>query len=107
MQRTLDSAFSAHLKRLIDIVFMNFQQKKKTDDYELFLGKSGKNAILGTLEPVRATREWVTKVVPLALDHLAGFYEAENFENLMETVMQSMLSGGSGHMIERNIGFLG
>jgi hypothetical protein len=53
MQRYLDSMLSYHLQKAIEIVQRNFQMKKKSDDYELFLGKSGKNAFLGPIEKIR------------------------------------------------------
>ena len=51
MQRYLDSMFSHdHLAKIVEIVHRNFMLKKKSDDYELFLGKSGKNLIMGPPE---------------------------------------------------------
>ncbi len=46
--------FSHHLQKIIEIVYRNFQMKKKSDDYELFLGKQGKNMIIGPPEKIKA-----------------------------------------------------
>jgi hypothetical protein len=54
MQRYLDSMFHSHIQSVIKIVHRNFQLKKKSDDYELFLGKSGKNIIAGPIEKIKA-----------------------------------------------------
>jgi hypothetical protein len=39
-----------HITSIVDIVRRNFMLKKKTDDYELFLGKQGKNVLVGAPE---------------------------------------------------------
>lgn len=36
--------------------------KKKSDDYELFLGKQGKNMIIGPPEKIKAYQDWTALV---------------------------------------------
>jgi len=45
---------------LIHIIHRNFINKKKSDDYELFLGKSGKNIFIGQEEQIKPFQEWTT-----------------------------------------------
>ena len=87
MQRYLDQMFNqTHLSKIIEIVHRNFMLKKKSDDYELFLGKSGKNLILGPPEKHKPHRDWVNLVMKLSLEHFAkNLGDSENFEVILDT----------------------
>lgn len=39
MQRYIDQTLHSHFLKIIEVVNRNFIGKKKSDDYELFLGK--------------------------------------------------------------------
>jgi hypothetical protein len=45
--------------------------KKKSDDYELFLGKSGKNLILGPPEKHKHCKDWINIVMRFNLEHFS------------------------------------
>lgn len=75
MQRYLNSMMHQHLQKIVEIVFRNFQMKKKSDDYELFMGKSGKNMIIGPQEKIKTFQDWVTLVMKFNLDHISPLYE--------------------------------
>ena len=60
-----------HLSKIIEIVHRNFMLKKKSDDYELFLGKSGKNLIMGPAEKHKAYKDWVNLVLKFNLEHFS------------------------------------
>ncbi len=77
--------FHSHIQSVIKIVHRNFQLKKKSDDYELFLGKSGKNIIAGPIEKIKAYQTWASEVLKFNLEHLSSIYEQDNFETLMDT----------------------
>ena len=79
--------------------------KKKSDDYELFLGKSGKNMIMGPAERIKAYHNWMTLVLKFNMDHLSMVYEQENFEVIMDTSINMIV--GSIDKPEKNLGFLG
>lgn len=85
MQRYLDKMLNSHFEKVVEIVFRNFQLKKKSDDYELFLGKSGKNLLLGPADRIKAFQDWSTVVMKFSLNHVAPFFEQDNYENLMDT----------------------
>ena len=38
---------SKHINKIVDLVYRNYDQKEKSDEYEMFLGKSGKNKLEG------------------------------------------------------------
>ena len=74
-----------HLSKMIDIVHRNFMLKKKSDDYELFLGKSGKNMILGPAEKHKPYQDWVNLVLKFNLEHLAkSMADPENYEVVLQ-----------------------
>lgn len=39
-----------HITKIVDLVYRNFDMKEKSDEYEMFLGKSGKNKLEGKEE---------------------------------------------------------
>lgn len=105
LQRYLDQMFHFHLAKVVEIVYRNFQMKKKSDDYELFLGKQGKNVILGPVEKVKIFQDWASQVLKYNLDHVSPLFEQDNFENLMDT--DANIIQGNSDKVERNLGFLG
>ena len=40
--------------------------KKKSNDYELFLGKSGKNFIIGPQEKVKFYQDWINQAMKIS-----------------------------------------
>ena len=80
--------------------------KKKSDDYELFLGKSGKNYIIGSPEKIKTYQDWVNLAFKFSLEHLAPIYEQENFENIIDISILEM-SKQNTDKIEKNLLFLG
>eukprot|EP00347_Sterkiella_histriomuscorum_P020361 403338103 len=105
LQRYLDSMFSHHLQKIIEIVYRNFQMQKKSDDYELFLGKSGKNYIIGPPEKMKIYQDWVSQVFKFSLEHLGQLYEQENMENMLDICLNEL--NQNHEKVEKNIGYLG
>ena len=79
--------------------------KKKTDDYELFLGKQGKNVLVGAPEKFQHLRDWTTQIVPNEKRHLAPLFQTDNYDNLIDSVTSVCILNGS--KAERNLGYLG
>jgi hypothetical protein len=105
MQRYLDSMFSQdHLSKIIEIVHRNFMMKKKSDDYELFLGKSGKNLIMGPAEKYKAYKDWVNLALKFNLEHFSkSFGDSDNYDVMLDICMKEI----KGEPIsEKNVGFL-
>jgi|LauGreDrversion4_2_1035121.scaffolds.fasta_scaffold1343254_1 hypothetical protein len=94
-----------HLRRIISIVSRNFQLKKKSDDYELFLGKSGKNVIIGPAEKIKKYHDWMNVVLKYNMEHINTLYEQENFEIIMDTCISTIV--GSKERVDKNLGYLG
>jgi hypothetical protein len=51
----------------MEVIFRNFEMKKKSDDYEMFLGKSGKNIIIAPHKKIKVYRDWAMKVLQIHL----------------------------------------
>ncbi len=79
--------------------------KKKSDDYELFLGKSGKNFIIGPPEKIKAYQDWTNQVMKFSMSHIAPIFEQENIENLMDISINELNS--NVEKIEKNVTYLG
>jgi hypothetical protein len=93
-----------HLSKIIEIVHRNFMLKKKSDDYELFLGKSGKNLILGPPEKHKPHRDWVNLVMKLSLEHFAkSLGDSENFEVILDTCIREVQGE---QLSEKSLGYL-
>jgi len=69
IQRHLDSSFLRHLKAMVAVVARNHSLKAKSDEFELFLGKSGKNVFFGPRTILKEVKEWCLKVNPCSLSH--------------------------------------
>ncbi len=76
---------------MIEIVHRNFILKKKSDDYELFLGKSGKNLIMGPAEKHKPYMDWINLVLKFNLEHFAkGMGDPENYGVIIEQCMREI-----------------
>ncbi len=86
-------------------MYRNFQLKKKSDDYELFLGKSGKNMILGPPPRHKAYQDWIKLVMKFTLEHFSKVMsDSENVEIVIDTCVASVR--GIGEIVKKNIEFL-
>jgi hypothetical protein len=78
--------------------------KKKSDDYELFLGKSGKNMILGPPEKHKPYKDWINLALKLNLEHFSKtFGDTENFEVILDTCVKEIQGE---EITEKNVLFL-
>lgn len=89
----------------MQVVQRNFLLKKKTDDYELFLGKQGKNSLQGPPEKVQPYRDWVRQVLPHSMSHIAAILQQDNLDNLLDSC--ASVCTGDEAKAERNLGYLG
>jgi len=95
----------SHLGQIVQVLQRNFLLKKKTDDYELFLGKQGKNLLQGPPDKVQPYRDWASKLVTHTMSHIAAILSQDNFDNIVDSC--SSVCIGDEDRGERNLGYLG
>ena len=77
---------SKHINKIVDLVYRNYDQKEKSDEYEMFLGKSGKNKLEGKEDFIENYR--------LCINHskcqikFQNLLSQENTENFMATSLE-------------------
>ena len=75
-----------HIQKIVDLVYRNFDQKEKSDEYEMFLGKSGKNKLEGREDLLDMYKFHINRMSPQ--NKLSGVLVTENIENYMATCIE-------------------
>ena len=75
-----------HIDKVVDLVKRNFDQKDKSDEYEMFLGKSGKNKLEGKEDYIDYYKNFSEIIIKN--HYLKDIFEADNFDNFMTTSVE-------------------
>jgi hypothetical protein len=81
---------------IVDLVWKNYEQKEKSDEYEMFLGKSGKNRLEGKDDLLEIYKYYVTTIKPKS--QFFDVFTVENLENYMVTSL-AYLEGQYGKVM--------
>ena len=72
-----------HITKIVHLVQRNFDQKDKSDEYEMFLGKSGKNKLEGKEDYVEYYKTFANNVV--TNHYFKNIFETDNLDNYITT----------------------
>jgi len=95
MKRYYNPLFKDHIKSIIGLVHKNYELKEVSDEFELFLGKKGKNSFSG--DNMLIDYYWVDKFRnnTSVKSHMTKITNLEDYEIFIVTSLEAMKLDGS------------